>query len=207
VAAEVVGEVLDAALGGAGLQGRDQRREQARLGFAKAVDALLHVTDHEAVGAAGLRARHQPQDFHLHRAGVLVLVDEDVFVAALQAASDVGGRAFVASGRAAEEIQGHAQHVPEFVLGRRTFRRGQQLLVARLEAQQRLGQCRGLLCTREDGIDDVRFPAVFQALLEPALTHLGDAGRFGRGVLSLAPTANFEVLDQLDDGGQRARVV
>ena len=151
MAAEVVREVLHAAVGAVGGIGLDQLGKELRLGLAEAVDALLEVADHEAVRLAGAVACDEAQDFDLHRAGVLVLIDEDVVVALLEAAGDGRGGAPAVFGWRAEEVEGHAQDVGELVRGAGLLRVVQQLLIARFETQQRgkvAGDQRGVLQDR-----------------------------------------------------------
>ena len=158
VAAEIVGQMFDPALSAAALEQVAQLDEQAWLGLAKTVDALLHVADHEAVGAARAGARDQTQNLDLYRTGVLVLVHQDVLVTLLQQAGDVGRGALPASVRITEQVQGQTQHVAELLRRALALRRGQHLVIAVFQAQQRGSQFSGRRRVLQDRLHHLRLP-------------------------------------------------
>ena len=114
VAAKTVRQQKQPAFFGTIAKRVDQIAEQPRRGLAKTVDALLDVTDHETVGAAGSVARHQPQQLDLHRRSVLVFVDQNVLEPLLQTAGNRRRFAPLVGDGRTEQIQCHAQHVAEF---------------------------------------------------------------------------------------------
>ena len=106
VAAKVVGQVNRAAREFAAVEFPQLLGEQPRIGLPKPVDALLHVANHEAVRLDAV-GRDQLQHRRLHRAGVLIFVNQNVSVAPAKHSRDGRRLQRARFVRPAEQIERH----------------------------------------------------------------------------------------------------
>ncbi len=204
VASEIVRQVADRPAGAALVRG-DEVGDEAWLGLAEAVDALLYVADEEAVAAGFAVPRDEADQLELHRAGVLHFVDEDVAIAAPE---PLGGRRRHETGaaRAAEDVERCALDVAKFPRAATGFRVVQGSLEPLLDVEQHAHERRGRRGAVDQAADDFAAPALGEAPFQPAFAHLVEQ-RAVRLALRLFQREGREGLDRQRQCGGRGQSV